>query len=116
MLSWVFTFDREDDFYEFAYCYPYTYSMLQREIQFLQSMVRPGCFRPGIALPISLQGEGSSLSPGCPCAAAAAAMPLWSHVEEVPRRRCRATPTCGASCCAGHPRAAGSTSLRSEMS
>ena len=31
-LSFLFRFDREDDEYSFAYCFPYTYTMLQREL------------------------------------------------------------------------------------
>ena len=39
VLSWIFTFDREDDYYEFSYCYPFSYTALQRELHYLNSLV-----------------------------------------------------------------------------
>ncbi|KAL6458996.1 hypothetical protein MHYP_G00324680 [Metynnis hypsauchen] len=35
-MSFAFCFDREDDVYQFAYCYPYTYSRLQHYLTSLE--------------------------------------------------------------------------------
>ncbi|TNM87867.1 hypothetical protein fugu_006088 [Takifugu bimaculatus] len=35
-MSFAFCFDREDDVYQFAYCYPYTYSRLQHYLASLE--------------------------------------------------------------------------------
>lgn len=35
-MSFAFCFDREDDVYQFAYCYPYTYSRLQHYLSNLE--------------------------------------------------------------------------------
>ena len=35
VMSFAFCFDREDDVYQFAYCYPYTYSRLQHYLDSL---------------------------------------------------------------------------------
>ncbi|KAJ7400412.1 hypothetical protein BTVI_105822 [Pitangus sulphuratus] len=36
VMSFAFCFDREDDTYQFAYCYPYTYTRLQHYLDTLQ--------------------------------------------------------------------------------
>nr|XP_015211750.1 PREDICTED: BEN domain-containing protein 5-like isoform X2 [Lepisosteus oculatus] len=36
VMSFAFCFDREDDVYQFAYCYPYTYSRLQHYLEILE--------------------------------------------------------------------------------
>uniref|UniRef100_A0A3Q1CZI7 AGBL carboxypeptidase 4 n=1 Tax=Amphiprion ocellaris TaxID=80972 RepID=A0A3Q1CZI7_AMPOC len=36
VMSFAFCFDREDDVYQFAYCYPYTYSRLQHYLASLE--------------------------------------------------------------------------------
>ncbi|XP_053481286.1 cytosolic carboxypeptidase 6 [Ictalurus furcatus] len=36
VMSFAFCFDREDDVYQFAYCYPYTYSRLQHYLSSLE--------------------------------------------------------------------------------
>lgn len=36
VMSFAFCFDREDDVYQFAYCYPYTYSRLQHYLEGLE--------------------------------------------------------------------------------
>ncbi|XP_026857100.1 cytosolic carboxypeptidase 6 isoform X2 [Electrophorus electricus] len=36
VMSFAFCFDREDDVYQFAYCYPYTYSRLQHHLASLE--------------------------------------------------------------------------------
>ncbi|KAG7487787.1 hypothetical protein MATL_G00027180 [Megalops atlanticus] len=36
VMSYAFCFDREDDVYQFAYCYPYTYSRLQHYLDSLE--------------------------------------------------------------------------------
>uniref|UniRef100_A0AAY4BUW1 Cytosolic carboxypeptidase N-terminal domain-containing protein n=1 Tax=Denticeps clupeoides TaxID=299321 RepID=A0AAY4BUW1_9TELE len=36
VMSFAFCFDREDDVYQFAYCYPYTYSRLQHYLDSLE--------------------------------------------------------------------------------
>uniref|UniRef100_A0A672PLU9 AGBL carboxypeptidase 4 n=1 Tax=Sinocyclocheilus grahami TaxID=75366 RepID=A0A672PLU9_SINGR len=36
VMSFAFCFDREDDIYQFAYCYPYTYSRLQHYLASLE--------------------------------------------------------------------------------
>nr|XP_013806693.1 PREDICTED: cytosolic carboxypeptidase 6 [Apteryx mantelli mantelli] len=36
VMSFAFCFDREDDVYQFAYCYPYTYTRLQHYLDNLQ--------------------------------------------------------------------------------
>lgn len=41
VLSFVFEFDMEDDVYYFAYCYPYTYTDLQRYLHSIDSMSLP---------------------------------------------------------------------------
>jgi len=37
VLSFAFAFDREDDVYHFAYCFPYTYTYLQRVLAHLEA-------------------------------------------------------------------------------
>ncbi|MGH0184528.1 UNVERIFIED_CONTAM: hypothetical protein FKN15_015410 [Acipenser sinensis] len=36
VMSFAFCFDKEDDVYQFAYCYPYTYSRLQHYLDSLE--------------------------------------------------------------------------------
>ncbi|TFK10160.1 Cytosolic carboxypeptidase 6 [Platysternon megacephalum] len=36
VMSFAFCFDREDDVYQFAYCYPYTYTRLRHYLDNLQ--------------------------------------------------------------------------------
>lgn len=36
VMSFAFCYDREDDIYQFAYCYPYTYTRLQHYLDNLQ--------------------------------------------------------------------------------
>ncbi|KAL6072029.1 hypothetical protein STEG23_021970, partial [Scotinomys teguina] len=36
VMSFAFCFDREDDIYQFAYCYPYTYTRFQHYLDSLQ--------------------------------------------------------------------------------
>ncbi|MGH0137273.1 UNVERIFIED_CONTAM: hypothetical protein FKN15_069597 [Acipenser sinensis] len=36
VMSFAFCFDKEDDTYQFAYCYPYTYSRLQHYLDYFQ--------------------------------------------------------------------------------
>ncbi|KAJ8277774.1 hypothetical protein GJAV_G00079720 [Gymnothorax javanicus] len=36
VMSFAFCFDREEDVYQFAYCYPYTYSRLQHYLDGLE--------------------------------------------------------------------------------
>lgn len=36
-MSFVFCFDREDDVYQFAYCYPYSYTRLQNYLDVLEN-------------------------------------------------------------------------------
>ncbi|KAK6308998.1 hypothetical protein J4Q44_G00204610 [Coregonus suidteri] len=36
VMSFAFCFDREDDVYQFAYCYPYTYTRLQHYLDSLE--------------------------------------------------------------------------------
>ena len=35
-MSFAFCFDREDDIYQFAYCYPYSYTRLQNYLDALE--------------------------------------------------------------------------------
>lgn len=35
-MSFAFCFDREEDIYQFAYCYPYTYTRFQHYLDSLQ--------------------------------------------------------------------------------
>ena len=35
-MSFAFSFDNEDDLYQFAYCYPYSYSQLQSHLDSLE--------------------------------------------------------------------------------
>lgn len=41
LLSFIFQFDHEEDDYYFAYCYPYTYTDLQRNLFCLESQNKP---------------------------------------------------------------------------
>lgn len=41
VLSIIFTFDKEDDVYEFAYSYPYTYTQLQHDLAFWDFLALP---------------------------------------------------------------------------
>ncbi|MXQ88294.1 hypothetical protein E5288_WYG017140 [Bos mutus] len=36
VMSFAFCFDREEDIYQFAYCYPYTYTRFQHYLDSLQ--------------------------------------------------------------------------------
>ena len=35
-MSFAFCFDREDDVYQFAYCYPYSYTRLQNYLDMVE--------------------------------------------------------------------------------
>lgn len=51
-MSFAFCFDREDDVYQFAYCYPYTYSRLQHYLASLERRNLPYLQREQLGLSV----------------------------------------------------------------
>lgn len=71
VLSFAFTFDREDDAYEFAYSFPYSYSRLTRHLALLESLrvrLRPRCVISTAAAPLRCARCVAAM-PRTPCAA-----------------------------------------------
>ncbi|KAK2907849.1 cytosolic carboxypeptidase 6 [Channa argus] len=52
VMSFAFCFDREDDVYQFAYCYPYTYSRLQHYLASLECRNLPYLQREQLGLSV----------------------------------------------------------------
>ncbi|XP_053101307.1 cytosolic carboxypeptidase 6 isoform X2 [Hemicordylus capensis] len=52
VMSFAFCFDREDDVYQFAYCYPYTYTRLQHYLDNLQKRNMDYFFRELLGLSV----------------------------------------------------------------
>uniref|UniRef100_A0A3Q1G6E5 AGBL carboxypeptidase 4 n=1 Tax=Acanthochromis polyacanthus TaxID=80966 RepID=A0A3Q1G6E5_9TELE len=52
VMSFAFCFDREDDVYQFAYCYPYTYSRLQHYLASLERRNLPYLQREQLGLSV----------------------------------------------------------------
>ncbi|XP_068599840.1 cytosolic carboxypeptidase 6 [Brachionichthys hirsutus] len=52
VMSFAFCFDREDDIYQFAYCYPYTYSRLQHYLASLERRNLPYLQREQLGLSV----------------------------------------------------------------
>ncbi|XP_077389999.1 BEN domain-containing protein 5-like isoform X2 [Festucalex cinctus] len=52
VMSFAFCFDREDDVYQFAYCYPYTYSRLQHYLASLERRNLPYLRREQLGLSV----------------------------------------------------------------
>uniref|UniRef100_A0A8C8DQN4 AGBL carboxypeptidase 4 n=1 Tax=Oryzias sinensis TaxID=183150 RepID=A0A8C8DQN4_9TELE len=52
VMSFAFCFDREDDVYQFAYCYPYTYSRLQHYLASLERKHLPYLWREQLGLSV----------------------------------------------------------------
>ncbi|XP_008291409.1 cytosolic carboxypeptidase 6 [Stegastes partitus] len=52
VMSFAFCFDREDDVYQFAYCYPYTYSRLQHYLASLERRNLPYLQRDQLGLSV----------------------------------------------------------------
>ncbi|XP_061680306.1 BEN domain-containing protein 5-like isoform X2 [Syngnathoides biaculeatus] len=52
VMSFAFCFDREDDVYQFAYCYPYTYSRLQHYLASLERRALPYLRREQLGLSV----------------------------------------------------------------
>uniref|UniRef100_A0A3P9HNV8 ATP/GTP binding protein-like 4 n=1 Tax=Oryzias latipes TaxID=8090 RepID=A0A3P9HNV8_ORYLA len=52
VMSFAFCFDREDDVYQFAYCYPYTYSRLQHYLASLERKHLPYLRREQLGLSV----------------------------------------------------------------
>ncbi|XP_034561906.1 cytosolic carboxypeptidase 6 [Notolabrus celidotus] len=52
VMSFAFCFDREDDVYQFAYCYPYTYSRLQHYLGSLERRNLPYLQREQLGLSV----------------------------------------------------------------
>ncbi|XP_061594196.1 cytosolic carboxypeptidase 6 [Cololabis saira] len=52
VMSFAFCFDREDDIYQFAYCYPYTYSRLQHYLATLERKNLPYLQREQLGLSV----------------------------------------------------------------
>ncbi|KAM8875780.1 cytosolic carboxypeptidase 6 isoform 2-T2 [Spinachia spinachia] len=52
VMSFAFCFDREDDVYQFAYCYPYTYSRLQHYLAGLERRNLPYLQREQLGLSV----------------------------------------------------------------
>ncbi|KAI3368784.1 hypothetical protein L3Q82_025770, partial [Scortum barcoo] len=64
VMSFAFCFDREDDVYQFAYCYPYTYSRLQHYLASLERRNLPYLQRDQLGLSVVSWEVGSSASRG----------------------------------------------------
>nr|XP_020843370.1 cytosolic carboxypeptidase 6 isoform X2 [Phascolarctos cinereus] len=52
VMSFAFCFDREDDIYQFAYCYPYTYTRFQHYLDSLQKRDMDYFFREQLGLSV----------------------------------------------------------------
>ncbi|XP_036613812.1 cytosolic carboxypeptidase 6 isoform X1 [Trichosurus vulpecula] len=52
VMSFAFCFDREDDIYQFAYCYPYTYTRFQHYLDSLQKRNMDYFFREKLGLSV----------------------------------------------------------------
>ncbi|XP_034057610.1 cytosolic carboxypeptidase 6-like, partial [Gymnodraco acuticeps] len=52
VMSFAFCFDREDEVYQFAYCYPYTYSRLQHYLNSLERRNLPFLQREQLGLSV----------------------------------------------------------------
>ncbi|TDH08529.1 hypothetical protein EPR50_G00098620 [Perca flavescens] len=52
VMSFAFCFDQEDDVYQFAYCYPYTYSRLQHYLASLERRNLPYLQREQLGLSV----------------------------------------------------------------
>lgn len=59
-MSFAFCFDREDDVYQFAYCYPYTYSRLQHYLASLERRNLPYLQREQLGLSVVSWEMGSA--------------------------------------------------------
>ncbi|CAB1446531.1 unnamed protein product [Pleuronectes platessa] len=59
VMSFAFCFDREDDVYQFAYCYPYTYSRLQHYLASLERRNLPYLQREQLGLSVQSSHLGS---------------------------------------------------------
>uniref|UniRef100_A0AAV2KXE3 Uncharacterized protein n=1 Tax=Knipowitschia caucasica TaxID=637954 RepID=A0AAV2KXE3_KNICA len=64
VMSFAFCFDREDDVYQFAYCYPYTYSRLQHYLGSLERRNLPYLKREQLGLSV-LQRKHFEVSLRC---------------------------------------------------
>ncbi|KAM7324545.1 hypothetical protein ACRRTK_016850 [Alexandromys fortis] len=53
VMSFAFCFDREDDIYQFAYCYPYTYTRFQHYLDSLQKRNMDYFFREQLGQSVS---------------------------------------------------------------
>ncbi|KAM7388262.1 hypothetical protein PAMP_024452 [Pampus punctatissimus] len=53
VMSFAFCFDQEDDIYQFAYCYPYTYSRLQHYLASLERRNLPYLQREQLGLSVN---------------------------------------------------------------
>ncbi|KAK3565587.1 hypothetical protein QTP86_012920 [Hemibagrus guttatus] len=58
VMSFAFCFDREDDVYQFAYCYPYTYSRLQHYLSSLEQRNLDYLKREQLGLSVDLRQKG----------------------------------------------------------
>ncbi|GAA6111519.1 cytosolic carboxypeptidase 6 isoform X1 [Tachysurus ichikawai] len=58
VMSFAFCFDREDDVYQFAYCYPYTYSRLQHYLSSLEQRNLDYLKREQLGLSVTLNNDG----------------------------------------------------------
>lgn len=69
-MSFAFCFDREDDVYQFAYCYPYTYSRLQHYLASLERRNLPYLQREQLGLSVvssEVESAVSSWRRNCVC-------------------------------------------------
>ncbi|XP_035509542.1 cytosolic carboxypeptidase 6 [Morone saxatilis] len=62
VMSFAFCFDREDDVYQFAYCYPYTYSRLQHYLASLDRRNLPYLQREQLGLSVAFVALSSLLA------------------------------------------------------
>ncbi|KAM7409943.1 hypothetical protein PAMA_001431 [Pampus argenteus] len=60
VMSFAFCFDQEDDIYQFAYCYPYTYSRLQHYLASLERRNLPYLHREQLGLSVCSHSTYSS--------------------------------------------------------
>lgn len=67
VMSFAFCFDREDDVYQFAYCYPYTYSRLQHYLASLERRNLPYLQREQLGLSVVSRETESPLVCVCVC-------------------------------------------------
>lgn len=64
VMSFAFCFDREEDIYQFAYCYPYTYTRFQHYLESLQKRNMDYFFREQLGQSVVRPIQNSSFGEG----------------------------------------------------